>query len=123
MKILKELRLNIKELSEDMNTNADSLGGELENIRSQEKFENSFAEMQTELKSLKSMMNNAEAWISDLQDRKMEIAPSGHQTQNQKEKLLWDTNSHQSDWSSLISPQNKFWRGCGEKGTILYPWW
>ena len=37
VKILKELRLNIKELSEDMNTNADSLGGELENIRSQEK--------------------------------------------------------------------------------------
>ena len=38
VKILKELRLNIKELKEDPNNNADSLGKELENIReSQEK--------------------------------------------------------------------------------------
>ena len=41
MKILKELR-------EDMNSNADILRKELENIRrSQEKLEHSFAEMQT----------------------------------------------------------------------------
>ena len=54
MKILKELR-------EDMNSNADSFRKELENIRrSQEKLENSFAEMQTELKLLKSKVNNAE---------------------------------------------------------------
>ena len=105
----------LKELVEDMNSNADYLGGELENIRSQEKLENSFAEMQTELKSLKSMMNNAEAWISDLEDRKMEIAQSGHQTQNQKKKLPWDTTSHQSDWSSLISPQITNFGGVVEK--------
>ena len=38
VKILKELRLNIKELREDMNSNADSLRKELENVRrSQEK--------------------------------------------------------------------------------------
>ena len=43
MKILKELR-------EDMNINADSFRKELENIwRSQEKLENSFAEIHTEL--------------------------------------------------------------------------
>ena len=54
MKILKELR-------EDMNSNADSFRKELENIRrSQEKLENSFAEIQTELKAIKSRMNNAE---------------------------------------------------------------
>ena len=54
LKILKELR-------EDMNSNADSLRKELENIRrSQEKLENSFAEIQTELKALKARMNNAE---------------------------------------------------------------
>ena len=46
----------------------------LENVRrSQEKLENSFEEMQTELKALKSRMNNAEKWISDLEDRIMEI--------------------------------------------------
>ena len=45
MKILKELR-------EDVNSNADSFIKELENIRrSQEKLENSFVEMQTELKA------------------------------------------------------------------------
>ena len=60
-KIPKELKLNIKELRVDMNSNADSFRKELENIRrSQEKLENSFAEIQTELKALKSRMNNAE---------------------------------------------------------------
>jgi len=32
----------------------------VENMRSQEKLENLFAEMQTELKAIKSRMNNAE---------------------------------------------------------------
>ena len=47
VKILKELRLNIKELSVDINSNADSFRKEIENIRrSKEKLENSnsFAE-------------------------------------------------------------------------------
>ena len=44
-----------------MNGNADSFKNELENIRrSQEKLENSFAEIQTELKAIKTIMNNAE---------------------------------------------------------------
>ena len=51
----------LKELREDMNSNSDSLRKELENIRrSQEKLENSFAEIKTELKAIKSIMNNAE---------------------------------------------------------------
>ena len=46
VKIEKELRLNIKELRVDMNSNADSFRKELENKRmSQEKQENSSAEM------------------------------------------------------------------------------
>ena len=51
----------LKELREDMNSNADSLRKELENIRrSQEKLENSVAKIQTELKAIKSRINNAE---------------------------------------------------------------
>ena len=73
LKILKELR-------EDMNSNADSFREELENIRrSQEKLENSFAVMQTWLKTIKSRMNNAEEWICDVEDRIMEITQSGQQ--------------------------------------------
>ena len=50
----------MKELRDDINSNANYFRKELENMRSQEKLENSFAEMQTELKALKSKMNNAE---------------------------------------------------------------
>ena len=45
----------LKELRVDMNSNADSFRKKLENIRrSQEKLENSFAEMQSELKAVKN---------------------------------------------------------------------
>ena len=37
-----------------------------------------------------------------------------------KSKLQWGNTSHQSEWPSSKSP---FWRGCGEKGTLLYCWW
>ena len=54
MKILKELRKVTKR-------NADDCKKELETIRrSQEKWENSFAEMKAELKAMNSRMNNAE---------------------------------------------------------------
>jgi len=47
VKILKELTVNMKELRADININTDYFRKELENIRrSQEKLENSFAEMQ-----------------------------------------------------------------------------
>ena len=73
----------LKELREDMNSNADTLRKELENIRrSQEKLEHSFAEMQTELGAVKTRMNNAEERISDMEDRIMEITQSGQQTEN-----------------------------------------
>ena len=51
----------LKELREDINSNADTLRKELENIgRSQEKLENSFAEIRTELRAVKTRINNAE---------------------------------------------------------------
>ena len=51
-----------------------------------EKLENSFAETQTELKALKSRMNNAEERISDVEDRILEITQKGQHTENQMEK-------------------------------------
>ena len=87
----------LKELREDMNSNADSLRKKLKNIRrNQEKLENSFAEMQTELKAVKTRMNNTEELISDVEDRIMEITQSGGQKENQMKKHesnirdLWD---------------------------------
>ena len=69
-----------EELRADMNINADYFRKELENIRrSQEKLENSFAEMQAELKALKSRMNNAKEQISDLENRIMEINQDGRE--------------------------------------------
>ena len=44
----------LKELREDMNSNADTLRKDLKNIRrSQEKLENSFAELQTEVRAVR----------------------------------------------------------------------
>ena len=72
----REIEKILKELREDMNSNADTLRKELENIRrSQEKLEHSFAETQTELTAVKTRMNNAER-ISDMEDRIMEITQS-----------------------------------------------
>ena len=61
MEILKELRMNMKQLRADMNSNLGYIRKQLENIRrSQERSENSFPETKVELKALKSRMNNAE---------------------------------------------------------------
>ena len=86
VKILKELRVNMKKLRADMNSNADFFRKQLENIqRSQEKLENSFAETQAELKALKkSRMNNADERISDLEDRINVIGNPNHTNQRRK---------------------------------------
>ena len=69
MEFKREIVKILKELREDRNSNADTLRKELENIRrSQEKLENSFAEIQTELRAVKTRMNNAEEQISDVED-------------------------------------------------------
>ena len=61
VKILKELGVNMKELRVDINSNADYFRKKLENRRkSQEKLENLFAGMRTELKAPKNRMNNVE---------------------------------------------------------------
>ena len=92
----REIVKTLKELREDMNSNANTLRKELENIRrSQEKLEHSFAEIQTELRAVKTRMDNAEQ-ISDVEERIMEITQSGQQTENQMKKHesnirdLWD---------------------------------
>ena len=51
------------------------------------KLENSFAEIQTEGKAIKTWMNNAEERISDVEQRIMEITQSGQQTEKQMEKI------------------------------------
>ena len=72
-----------------MKSKANYFRKELENIRrSQEKLENSFAEMQAYLKSFKSKMNNAEEQISDLEDRIMKITQPGQQTENRIKKNM-----------------------------------
>ena len=61
VKTLKKLRVNMKKLRADINSNEDDFRKDLENIRkNQEKLETSFAEMQIELKAIKSRMNNVE---------------------------------------------------------------
>ena len=85
MKILKELRPNIKELRVDINSNANYFRKEIENIRrNQEILENSSP--QTDLKSLNRRKNNAEEQTSNLEDKIMEITQSGQQTENQMKK-------------------------------------
>ena len=62
-----------KEITVDMNSKAVYFRKKLEIIRwNQDKIENSFAEIQAELKTMKSRMNKAEEWINDLEDRIME---------------------------------------------------
>ena len=60
VKILMELRLNIKDLLEDMNSNADSFRKEIENVRRNIEKNRKFIFRDTNSKALKSRMNNAE---------------------------------------------------------------
>ena len=61
MEFKREIVKTLKKLREDMNSNADSLRKELENIRRrQEKLQDSFVDIHTELRALKTRMNNAE---------------------------------------------------------------
>ena len=79
-----------------MNNNTDYFRKGLENIRrSRGKLESSFAEMQAELKALKSWMNNAEEQISDLEavDRNDPIGTADRKQMKEQEgntRNLWD---------------------------------
>ena len=96
-----------------MNSNADTLRKELENIRrSQEKLENSFGEIQTELRAVKTRVNNAEEQISDMEDKIMEITQSEQLAENQMKKHesnirdLWD-NIKQASLYIIRIPEGK----------------
>ena len=74
-----------KELRMDINSNADYCKKESRNNNEgQEKLENWFVKMKAELKAMHSRMNNAEEYISNLEDRIMEITQSGH-----RQKAKW----------------------------------
>ena len=68
--------------------------------------------MQSELKALKSRINNAEERINDLEDRIMEITQPGQQTENQMKKHesnirdLWD-NIKQTNLRIIGIPEGK----------------
>ena len=80
MKVLKRFR-------EDKHCNSDSLRKEIENIRrSQENLENSFADLQCELRAVRAGRNNAGERISDVEDRRKQITQTGQQTENQMKK-------------------------------------
>ena len=79
VKILKELRANMKEFRVDMNSNDNYFRKEPETIcRRQEKLGNVLEEIQAELRALKIRMNNSGEQINDLEDRI--IIQSGQQT-------------------------------------------
>ena len=66
--------------------------------------------MQTELRAVKTRMNNAEERISDMEDRIMEITQTGQQTENQMKnhksniRDLWD-NTHQANLHIIGIPE------------------
>ena len=81
-----------------MNSNEDSVRKELENMRrSQEKLKNSFAEIQTELRAIKSRMNNVENELVKWKTEQWKSPKQDKQTENQMKKKhesnvrdLWD---------------------------------
>ena len=76
-----------------MNSNADYTGKEIENIRrSQETLENSFVEKRTELRAVKTRMNNAEECISDVEGRIMDITQSGWDRKTNEKKKQHESN-------------------------------
>ena len=78
---------NTEGMKKGYQRNADYCKKELENMRKgQEKLENLFAKTKAEIKARKTRMNNAEEWISDLEDGIMEITHSGQQIESKMEK-------------------------------------
>ena len=79
--------------------------------------------MQTEVKTPKSRKNNAEEWISDLEDRIVEFTQSGEQTENQMKKHessrrdLWD-NIKQANICIIGIPEEEG----NKRGNWKYIW-
>ena len=74
----------------DINSNAGYIKEEPETIRrSQEKVENSFAETRTELKAVKSRMNNAEEQINDLENNGNHAIRTADRKPNDKTRVQY----------------------------------
>ena len=85
----KEVIKMLQELRKIMDRNAGHCNKELETIkRNQSKLDNSIAEINTDVKAMNSRLTKAEEWISDMEDRIMEITQSEQQTERQK-TLKW----------------------------------
>ena len=106
MKILKELRM-------DINSNIRLL---LKGTRNYEeeprKIRILFPETKAGLKALNSRMNNAEEWVSDLEDKIMETSQSGEQTESQMKKKsnirnLWNNINHANLYTIGIPEEEK----------------
>ena len=77
----------IKQLRKIIDIKADHCNKELEIIkRSQSKLDSSTAKIKTSLKAVNNRLNDAEKWISDLEDRVMEITQSEQQTDKWEKK-------------------------------------
>ena len=64
------------------------------NCKSQEKLENSSAEIKAEMKPLNSRINDAEGRVDDLEDKIMGITQLKQQKKNQNRRDLWDNIKH-----------------------------
>ena len=61
----------------------------------------------------------------DIQMANKHIKDAQHHSLSEKckSKPQWGTISHQSEWLLSKSTNNKCWRGCRQKGTLLHCWW
>ena len=90
----------MKESRKAIDRNADYCKKELGTIkRNQVKLENSFTERKVELKAINSKLNNAEAWISDLEDRIMKITKLEKKTERPKKKK--NESNIQDQWNNI----------------------
>ena len=61
----------------------------------------------------------------DIQMTNKHIKDTQHRSllEKLKSKLQWNIISHWSECPSSKSTNNKCWRGCGDKRTLLHCWW
>ena len=81
----------LTELRKIINRNPGHCNKELETIkRNQSKLDNLIAKIKTNLEAMSSRLNNTEEWVSDLEDRIMEINHNSKQKDQKKKKKQWD---------------------------------